>query len=92
MVALNQVLDKELLSPPGDTILETIEAIGVSKNELAKRLEQPEAWVNELITGEIKITSEIAAQLENALGIPVSFWLAREKEYRANLAQIEAQG
>ncbi len=93
MVAFsNQVIDKELLSPPGDTILETIEAIELSRKQFAERMGQTLEWVDALIDGTIEITPEIAQQLESILKIPENFWIAREKDYRDTLAQLEAQG
>jgi plasmid maintenance system antidote protein VapI len=91
MVALfNQVIDKELLSPPGDTLLEHIEFIGMSRVELADRMEQTPEWVDALIDGTVEITPETAQQLEHILYIPQNFWLAREKNYRDSLTQWAA--
>ena len=79
----------ELLSPPGDTILETIEKIGMSQVELAERLGRPKEKINGIIKGKEPITIKTAILLERVLSIPVSFWLNRETEYRAELEKIE---
>ena len=42
-------LQKELLSPPGDTIQETIDAIGMSQAELAERIGRPKEKLNDII-------------------------------------------
>jgi HTH-type transcriptional regulator/antitoxin HigA len=44
-----------------------------------------------LINGKAPITEEIAFKLENVLGSSASFWLNRESQYRAKLAQQEAE-
>ncbi|MCF8374647.1 MAG: helix-turn-helix domain-containing protein [Bacteroidales bacterium] len=75
-------LQKDLLSPPGDTIQETIDTIGMSQAQLADRIGWTKERLNELIKGKIPLTVETAHILEEALGIPASFWVEREKEYQ----------
>jgi HTH-type transcriptional regulator/antitoxin HigA len=82
-------LAKELISPPGDTLLETIEYKGISQTDLAKRMGRPIKTINEIIQGKAAITPETAIQLERALDIPAEFWMERERNYRLELAEIE---
>ena len=82
-------LKKSLLSTPGDRIQEHIDFVGMSQAELAKRLGSSVSELNELIKGKAPITKEIAAQLEDALGVPASFWLNLERRYREELLEIE---
>lgn len=84
-------LQKELLSPPGDTIQETIDTIGMSQAELAERIGRPKEKLNDIIKGREPITLKTAILLERVLGIPVSFWMEREREYREEVARIEQQ-
>jgi len=84
-------LQKEFLSPPGDTIQETIDTIGMSQAELAERIGRPKEKLNEIIKGREPITLKTAILLERVLGIPVSFWMEREREYREEIARIEQQ-
>ncbi len=84
-------LKKELLSPPGDTIQETIDTIGMSQAELAERIGRPKEKLNDIIKGKEPITQKTALSLERVLGIPVSFWIKRESEYREELMRIEQQ-
>ncbi|MBN2435995.1 MAG: helix-turn-helix domain-containing protein, partial [Spirochaetes bacterium] len=84
-------LQKELLSPPGDTIQETIDTIGMSQAELAERIGRPKEKLNDIIKGREPITLKTAILLERVLGIPVSFWMEREREYREKKARIEQQ-
>jgi HTH-type transcriptional regulator / antitoxin HigA len=90
---MNQKLkdERELLSGPGDTILETIEFMKMSQVELGLRIGKTPSKVNDLITGKEPITMTTALQLENALGIEASFWLTRELKYREKLARIEQE-
>ncbi len=82
-------LDRSLLSPPGDTIQETIDALGMSQTELAQRMGRPKEKINELIKGKAPLTMDTSIMLERVLGIPVNFWTKREGAYRETLARIE---
>lgn len=82
---------KSLLSPPGDTIQETIDSLGMTQAELAERIGRPKEKVNEIIKGKERISYPTAFSLEKVLGIPASFWLNREKDYREQLFQIQEQ-
>lgn len=82
-------LERELLSPPGDTIQESLDELGMSQAELAERIGRPKEKVNDIIRGREVISTPTAHKLEKALGIPASFWLNRESEYRRQLYEIE---
>lgn len=79
------------VSPPGDTLAETLEELGMSQAELARRMGRPTKTINEIVQGKTAILPETAFQLENVLGIPASFWLARETAYRTSLARSARQ-
>lgn len=82
---------KSLLSPPGDTIQEHLDFIGMSQAELAERMGRPKEKINDLIKGREPITVPTAFQLENVLGIPAGFWLNSEKSYRKELYELNRQ-
>jgi len=82
---------KSLLSPPGDTIQEHIDFIGMSQAELAERMGRPKEKINDVIKGREPISTTTAFQLEKVLGIPASFWLNREKTYRKELYELQQQ-
>ncbi|NDV42061.1 HigA family addiction module antitoxin [Flagellimonas sediminis] len=82
---------KSLLSPPGDTIQETIDLMGMSQAELAERMGRPKEKINEIIKGKEPISTATAFKLENVLGVPASFWLNRENEYREQIYQLEQE-
>lgn len=87
----NIKIERELLTKPGDTILETIEFLKMSQAELAERIGKTPAKVNDLISGKAPITVNTAMQLEKVLGIDMQFWLNREMHYREKLARIEQE-
>jgi len=80
-----------LLSPPGDTLQEHIEFIGMSQAELAERMGRPKEKINDMIKGREPITTATAFQLEKVLGIEAGFWLNREQSYRKELFQLQQQ-
>lgn len=82
---------KAMLSPPGDTIQETIDAIGMSQTELAERMGRPKEKINDIIKGREPITTTTAFQLEKVLGIGAQFWLNREMLYREKLTRLEEE-
>lgn len=90
MAELSNQYEPDRVSPPGETLLESIEALGMSQAELAERLGRPKKTVNEIIQAKAAITPETALQLEAVLGVPAEFWMNRETRYREFLARKEA--
>lgn len=84
----NYKIREQLLSPPGDTIQETLDHIGMNQYELAERLGKNIKNVNQIIKGKEPITYDTAIALEQVLDIPADFWLERERNYRQELAEI----
>lgn len=74
-----------MVSPPGSTLLETIDAMGLTQAELSQRMGRPAKVVNEIIKGKAAITPDTALQLERVLGVPAHFWRAREEQYQQYL-------
>lgn len=77
----------DVVSPPGETLLEMLEERGMSQAELAERTGRPKKTINEIIKGKATITPATALQLERVLGAPASFWNDREQNYRESLAR-----
>jgi addiction module HigA family antidote len=77
------------VSPPGETLAETLGELEMSQAELARRMGRPTKTINEIVQGKAAIVPETALQLENVLGIPASFWMAREMAYRTALARSQ---
>ncbi len=82
----------QFVSPPGQTLADTLESLGMSQAELSERTEISENIISEIIKGKAPITPEIALKLELALGVSAPFWNNRELNYRDALArQAEKQ-
>lgn len=91
MTEVLQTFTPDWISPPGETIAELIEERDWSQVDLAKRLGYTTKHISLLIDGKASITKETALKLESVLGSSTSFWLSREAQYRAKLAQKESE-
>jgi len=78
------------VSPPGDSIKDALEELGMTQAEFAERTGFSKKHVNGLIKGNVAITAGTALKLEAVLGPSASFWLRREMEYREDLAREQA--
>ncbi len=75
----------DFVTHPGETLLEALQAFGMSQTKLAKLTGREKKTINEIVKGKASITPETALQLERVLGIPTGFWIARERLYRESL-------
>ncbi|MEJ7693953.1 HigA family addiction module antitoxin [Daejeonella sp.] len=79
------------VSPPGDTLGEILEDIGMTQKELAERMDRPEKTINEIVRGKAAITPDTAIQLERVLNTPAHFWIQRESQYQESIARFKEQ-
>lgn len=77
--------------PPGETLSDTLEVLGMTQAELSERTGRPKKTINEIIKGKAPISPETALQLERVLGVPAAFWNNLEKNYRETLARLAEQ-
>jgi len=75
--------------PPGETLKETIEMLGMTQQELAERTGLTVQTLNRIFNGEQPITYETANKLEYVTGYPASFWNNLEAQYREQLVKVE---
>lgn len=78
----------DLAIPPGELLAETLEEIGMTQAELARRAERPPQAINEIVKGVKEITPETALQLERVLGVPAHVWVTLEANYQFNKARL----
>jgi addiction module HigA family antidote len=77
----------DYVTPPGETLEEILDTIGMSKAELADRIGKTPKTIGEIIKHGAPITPATAMELEKALGTPASFWNNRERRYRESVAR-----
>jgi addiction module HigA family antidote len=82
----------EAASAPGDTLRETLDAIGMSQSDLSRRTGLTPKTISGIINGKEPLSQQTALQLETVLGVPASLWNNLERqyqEYRARSVQAE---
>lgn len=74
---------------PVELIKDEIKARGMSQKELAERMGMKPSDVSRMFKEKENITPDLAAKLENALGINSSFWLRSQDYYEKDVIAIE---
>jgi len=77
--------------PSGETLRETLKAIGMTRAELAHLAGCPKKTISEIVTGNAVITTDTALKLERVLGIPASFWNNLERNYKETKARLKEE-
>ncbi len=77
----------EHVIPPGETLVETLESLGMTQKDFAGRCGRPLKTINEIAKGKASITPRTALEFERVLGIPAGFWNNLERHYRDALAR-----
>lgn len=85
---LRNEYDPDVVTPPGETLQDILEALGMTKAELGLRIGKTPKTIGEIVNNNAAITPDTAVALEKALGAPASFWNNRERRYRQSLASI----
>ncbi|MBW1706238.1 MAG: helix-turn-helix domain-containing protein [Deltaproteobacteria bacterium] len=73
--------------PPGETLREVMDSLGMSQKELAGRTDLTVQSLNRIFKGTQPITYETANRLELATGVPATMWNNLEAQYREQLAK-----
>lgn len=87
--ARRYVFEPEYAVPPGRTLQETIDALGMGQRDLATRAGLSPKHVNQIIQGIAPITHETSVRLEQVTGVPARMWNNLEVNYREQLAKLE---
>ena len=77
--------------PPGETIRENMEFLGMNQKELATRLDITEKHMSNIVNGNSPITYETALKLELVIGAKAQFWMNLESNYQLNKIRLEEQ-
>jgi addiction module HigA family antidote len=75
--------------PPGDTLLEVMESLGMSQKELAIRTGLTEQTLTRIFKGEQPVSYETANRLELVTQVPARFWNNLEAQYREQIVKLE---
>ena len=83
----NKAITSDLPIPPGEFIVETLEALGLTGSDLAARLGLAPLEMERILSGKKRITKDIARRLAAELGVPEAIIVGLESEYRDALAR-----
>lgn len=75
--------------PPGATLLDTIEALGMSQRDLATRAGLAAKTINLIVKGKERISHKTSVVLERVTGVPARMWNNLEANYREQVARLE---
>ena len=75
--------------PPGETLQEIIDSLGMTQRQLAARTGLTVQTVVRIIKGEQPITYTTANLLELATAVPARLWNNLEAQYRERLAKLD---
>jgi len=86
---IDQEIHSDLAIPPGEYLEEVLVELGMTKDELARRMDRPAPKLSAIFKGRKAITPETALRLEKVVGVPAHIWTGLESEYRLSLARIQ---
>lgn len=76
----------------GEHLAEFLEEFSISQTQLAKALNVPQQFVNEIILGKRKITDDIALQFGRLFKTSPYFWMNLQTRYAQELALEQQSG
>lgn len=77
------------VSTPGDTLAEVLIDRSMDIEDLSRLIPCSPIIIDAIIYDGHEITPHMAYRLDRILGIPKSFWIAREQQYRDYLAYLD---
>ncbi len=75
----------DVVTPPGVTLQEMLDAFGMTSEELADRIGKKRQTIIDITKHGSPISLETAVALEKALGAPAGFWNSPERRYRESI-------
>ena len=88
MIDVSPRLHSDLPIPPGEVLEEELDARGMTRRDLAARLDRPSGHIDDIVGAIVPISPETAVGLERVLGIDAEFWMNLEAEYGIAMARI----
>jgi len=89
MVKNTNVLSRDFIIHPGETLKEILEDRGMSQRELAIRTGVTESHISSVVNCQKDISVSFAKKLEYALDIDAGFWINLQANYDKELADFE---
>ncbi len=76
-------------TPPGFTLAEKLEELGIEDEAFALLIQEPVQNIKAIKQGACTITPDLATKFEEVLKIPASFWLMRERGFDEYMGRRE---
>ena len=87
---MNKIEYQELIAfHPGYYVKDSIDELGITQDELAKRLQTTPKYVSDLVNGRINLTDEMVLKLSIVFGTSTKLWLNLNKSYIEKKLEIE---
>ncbi|CND64737.1 plasmid maintenance system antidote protein [Mycobacterium tuberculosis] len=83
--------DPDYAVPPGETIREFLDDLGMSQRQLSSRLGLTPKHVNQLIQGLVPLSPDVAARLELVTGMPARLWNRLEADYQTTRTRLRVR-
>jgi HTH-type transcriptional regulator/antitoxin HigA len=79
----------DVVLPPGDTLTEVLDELGMTQTELARRTGLSTKHVNQIVRAAVGLTPETALLFEKATGVSAAVWNRLEVTYQDHLTRKE---
>ncbi|MDX3637138.1 MULTISPECIES: ImmA/IrrE family metallo-endopeptidase [Streptomyces] len=79
--------DPDSVRPPGETLKEQLDALGIPQADLARRTGLSTKHINQIVQGTAVLTPETALLLERTTKIPASMWNQLEAAWRTHITR-----
>ena len=76
---------------PGTVLRQVLEKHGIRQSELAERTGLTAKHINQIVTGSIGISGDVAVLLERVLSIDAQFWTRADADYQAYASKEKAK-
>ena len=81
-------LSLELLSHPGETLQEVLESNNMTQKELAARINVTPKHINQIVSGLVGISAEVAFKLEKVFNLSAKFWMNLQSKYDSEKMEL----
>ena len=89
--SITHKFDPDYAVPPGRTLQETIDSLGIDQRELAERTGISTKTLNLIIKGKAPLSQQTAMLLERVTNVPARIWNNLEASYQEQLARLQAR-
>lgn len=87
---MNKIEYQELIAfHPGYYVKDYIDELGITQEELAKRLQTTPKYISDLVNGRINLTDEMVLKLSIVFGTSTKLWLNLNQKYIEKKLEIE---